>query len=275
MILMSLLYAQLAGAKDAAPWLQSHYSILTQWAKFLTSESLVPAEQLSTDDFAGTLANQTNLAVKGIIGLGAMSKIAEMCGHKEDAATFHNTSTTYIKAWANYAISEDGSHLKLAYQNDTSWSTTYNLFADRLLNLELVPKSIYALQDKWYPQKMQKYGLPLDSRHTWAKSDWTMFAAAASATDDTKAKLVEGLYSWVSNGKTDSPLADLYSTITGDTPKEPDEPLVRFLARPVQGALLSFLARDKADKANGVTNYQYAPEFAYGSQKQKRGIVFG
>ena len=40
---------------------------------------------VSTDDFAGWLALQTNLALKGIIGIKAMSKIAEVMDNKEDA----------------------------------------------------------------------------------------------------------------------------------------------------------------------------------------------
>ena len=39
---------------------------------------------MSTDDFAGWLALQTNLALKGIIGIKAMSAIAEIVDNKED-----------------------------------------------------------------------------------------------------------------------------------------------------------------------------------------------
>ena len=42
--------------------------ILDQWTSFLVDDSLIPEHQLSTDDFAGTLANQTNLAIKGTVG---------------------------------------------------------------------------------------------------------------------------------------------------------------------------------------------------------------
>ena len=39
---------------------------------------------MSTDDFAGWLALQTNLALKGIIGIKAMSEIADLVGNKHD-----------------------------------------------------------------------------------------------------------------------------------------------------------------------------------------------
>ena len=56
------------------------FDLLDQWTQFLIAESLVPANQISTDDFAGSLANQTNLAIKGIVGIKAMSQIASLVG---------------------------------------------------------------------------------------------------------------------------------------------------------------------------------------------------
>jgi hypothetical protein len=53
MIIMTLAYAQRTGDID---YLKDHYHKLEQWAGFLVEDSLVPANQLSTDDFAGTLA---------------------------------------------------------------------------------------------------------------------------------------------------------------------------------------------------------------------------
>ena len=49
------------------------------------SNALEPANQLSSDAFAGTLTNQTNLALKGIIGLQAMSGISSALGQNFDA----------------------------------------------------------------------------------------------------------------------------------------------------------------------------------------------
>jgi hypothetical protein len=53
MIIMTLAYAQRTGDNG---YLSAHYPKLTQWASFLVNESLIPADQLSTDDFAGTLS---------------------------------------------------------------------------------------------------------------------------------------------------------------------------------------------------------------------------
>lgn len=53
MIIMSLAYAQRTG--DVG-YLSAHYPFLSRWAEFLVNDSLIPSNQLSTDDFAGTLA---------------------------------------------------------------------------------------------------------------------------------------------------------------------------------------------------------------------------
>ena len=53
MLIMTLAYAQ--RANDTA-YLSQHYPILDQWTQYLIEEALIPADQISTDDFAGALA---------------------------------------------------------------------------------------------------------------------------------------------------------------------------------------------------------------------------
>lgn len=93
MIIMTLAYAQ--RANDIA-YLQTQYGLLQQWNNFLIAEALIPANQKSTDDFAGALANQTNLALKGIIGIAAMAQIANLTGNVADAANFSTIAQSYI-----------------------------------------------------------------------------------------------------------------------------------------------------------------------------------
>lgn len=77
MIIMTLAYAQ--RANDDA-YLAANYDILKQWNEYLIEEALIPMDQISTDDFAGSLANQTNLALKGIIGVRLREYITIMTG---------------------------------------------------------------------------------------------------------------------------------------------------------------------------------------------------
>jgi hypothetical protein len=81
-------------------------NLLNQWTGYLVSEALIPANQISTDDFAGALANQTKLAIKGVIGIQAMSVISGMLG---DTANEQNYSVrdccpTSALTWTDSSI---------------------------------------------------------------------------------------------------------------------------------------------------------------------------
>jgi hypothetical protein len=252
-------------ADEARGWLSRYYNLWKQWAGYLVTESLIPANQLSTDDFAGWLANQTNLALKGIIGIRAMSDISTFI-NGSDSENYRQTAEEYIDKWVEYGISRDGTHAKLAYTWYGSWTTLYNLYADALLCFHLsedsdnqgttgdiankttaslsgrsqvprfrrdvvagrqtpladdtdtdagvgivgaasaprkgfVPEQIYTMQSKWYANVLQKYGLPLDSRHLYTKSDWEFFAAAVSSTE-TRAAILDSVALWVNETAT-------------------------------------------------------------------------
>jgi hypothetical protein len=77
------------GEKQALKWLKENYPLWKQWTGYLVDFSLEPHNQLSTDDFAGWLALQTNLALKGIIGIKAMAEIADLLGETKDAKYYH------------------------------------------------------------------------------------------------------------------------------------------------------------------------------------------
>jgi len=90
----------------------------------------------------------------------------------------------------------------------------YNLFADAQLGLGLVPDYVYQMQSNFYPTVANKYGVPLDTRHTYTKSDWQCFTAAISSTH-TRSAFFKDLATWVNETPTNRPLTDLYDTISG------------------------------------------------------------
>ena len=139
MLIMTLSLAQKA---NDTTLIKQYYNLLDQWTQYLIEDSLIPAEQLSTDDFAGRLANQTNLAIKGIIGIKAMSEIAKIMGDTEKAHNYSSVASSYVQQWQKLALSSDKTHLTLAYGNDATWGLAYNLFADKLLGLNFIPQSV-------------------------------------------------------------------------------------------------------------------------------------
>lgn len=235
---------------------------------------------MCTDDFAGWLALQTNLALKGIIGIKAFSELADLMDRTGDAKEYRNISETYIKKWEEFGISRDGSHAKLAYDWYGSWTTLYSLYADAVLCFhpaltnessssvdgfasggpehqhpltpgksshgrspiteDFIPSHIYSIQSKWYSAVMQKYGLPLDSRHLYTKSDWE-FEAAAVSSKKVRSEILDRVALWLNETATDRSFTDLYNT-EGDG----GFPGPWFFARPVVGGHFAFLTLERA-----------------------------
>jgi len=76
------------GNKLGKEWLSTSYRLFKQWTEYLVDFSLEPHNQLSTDDFAGWLALQSNLALKGIIGIKAMSELSRVMGDDSEVAYY-------------------------------------------------------------------------------------------------------------------------------------------------------------------------------------------
>ena len=269
---------------QARSWLSRSYKLWKQWTTYLVEFSLEPHNQLCTDDFAGWLALQTNLALKGIIGIKAMSELAELVGEKEDAKYYANVSSVYIKKWEEYGMSRDGGRAKLAYDWYGSWTTLYSLYADALLCFhpssvngsvetashiddnqqqplnpstsgsasdDFIPDRIYTTQSRWYETVMQKYGLPLDSRHLYTKSDWE-FQAAAVASRKTRTQILDRVAKWLNETATDRPFVDLYKTEEDGGFPGPD-----FFARPVVGSHFAFLTLERACGGTAMDSFMY------------------
>lgn len=232
---------------------------------------------MCTDDFAGWLPLQTNLALKGTIGIKAFSEIADLLDRTGDAEEHRKISEKYIKHWQKRGLSRDGTHAKLAYDWYGSWTTLYSLYADALLcfhpsltsddaenalvfptadehsqqpispsnkrtpiTSDFIPSSVYTNQSVWYAEVLQKYGLPLDSRHLYAKSDWE-FEAAAVASKHVRSEILDRVARWLNETVTDRAFTDLYNT-EGDG----GFPDPYFFARPVVGGHFAFLALERA-----------------------------
>jgi len=219
------------GSRAAEKWLSRSYKLWDQWTGYLVRESLIPHNQLCTDDFAGWLANQTNLALKGIIGIKAMSEIAQIVGRDNEAKQYQRIAEKYIEKWQEYGISRDQTHVKLAYTWYGSWTTIYNLYAESLLCFHIadedtstnkaqgdlpsqrpigdgdrrtrpfIPDKVYQMQSDWYSAVLQRYGLPLDSRHLYTKSDWEFFAAAVTSKK-TRTEILGTIARWVNETAT-------------------------------------------------------------------------
>ncbi|TVY25220.1 Glutaminase A [Lachnellula hyalina] len=248
MLIMTLAYSQ--RAQDNA-YLTQHYNVLKQWTQYLIAEALIPADQISTDDFAGSLSNQTNLALKGIIGIEAMAVIANLTGNSADSSNYTSIAHDYISKWQDYGIAHDAvpPHTTLGYGLNDTHGLLYNLYSDQELGLKLVPQAVYDMQSAFYPTVALPYGVPLDTRHNYTKSDWEMFTAAI-AGDETKELLIKALAAFIGATTTSRPETDLYSAATAGWP---GEGAGSFMARPVVGGHFALLALEAQVEA-GIHN---------------------
>ncbi len=105
----------------------------------------------------------------------------------------------------------------------------YNMVWDKLLGLHLFPEETYKKETEWYKIKMQKYGLPLDSRCEYTKTDWEMWCAALSEDEELTEKIIDAMYAFLVETPDRVPFTDLHFT------KEPRHR--GFQARTVQGGL--------------------------------------
>jgi hypothetical protein len=175
-----------------------------------------------------------NLALKGIVGIGAMSRIASAAGQTADAAHYLAIARDYIGRWSQMAVDSSGDHLKLAYDQDGTWSQKYNGYADRVLGLHLVSDSVVAEEAAWYLSRANTYGVPLDVRHTYTKNDWEMWTAAwLSEHRDIRDLLIESVYEFATTSGTRAAMTDWYDTVT--------DRQVGFQARPVVGGFFALL----------------------------------
>jgi hypothetical protein len=256
MLLMMAAYAQRASAADAKTYATAHYTIATQWAGYLEANALDPVNQNQTDDFTGFIDHSVNLALKGILGIGAMSLLAEYAGNTTDQQTYASTAKSYIATWATKAQDTAGDHLMLTYDEDggaalsipvqSSWSLKYNALFDKILGLDLIPSSVLAEEAKWYASQMQTYGVLLDPRNSWNKTDWALWTAGAIDDQGVRQELIDTVYLYATTATARVPFGDLYCVQTGTNTADNSSCTAGqwhgFQARPVQGGIFSLLA---------------------------------
>ena len=210
---MLILVGALARAEGKADFAAEYWPLLSKWAEFLRDKGLDPENQLSTDDFAGHLAHNTNLSIKAILALGAYAQLATMLGKKEESSKYSHAAQEMASSWLRMAA--DGDHTKLAFDRPGTWSQKYNLAWDRVLGLNLFPGSLSQQEIRFYLQHQNAFGLPLDNRKTYTKLDWVTWTATLATRQQDFDALIDPLYRYMTESPSRVPLSDWFETTTG------------------------------------------------------------
>ena len=214
---------------------EKYWPQLTKWADYLLTDGLDPANQLSTDDFAGHLAHNANLSIKAIEGIDAYAQMATKLGKKDIAGKYATSARQMAAQWAVMAL--DGDHYKLAFDKPGTWSQKYNLVWDMLLGMDLFPSSMRKTEMAFYLQHLNQYGLPLDNRADYTKLDWELWTATLTDEPGQFTSLMDPIAKWLRETPTRVPLGDWYDTKTGVA--------LHFQARSVVGGVYVKALADK------------------------------
>ncbi len=237
---MILMLASCIKADGDCRLAKENLDLLYQWGNYLVRHGEDPGEQLCTDDFTGHLAKNANLAVKAALGVAAFGLILSSLNKKEDSEKYLHKARQMADSWMNRAV--EGDHSVLAFGSG-GWSIKYNLVWDRLFGFKLFPEDFYRKELQSYLKRMNPYGLPLDSRASYSKTDWILWVASMAEGEKRKDFLCP-VARYLRETESRVPFSDYYDTETGRYEK--------FIARSVQGGVFMPLLTDKWKKGTGA-----------------------
>ena len=206
MIVMT--YAYCKYQKDFTYALKN-YDLLKKWSRYLVEYGLVPANQLCTDDFAGHVAKNINLSIKATVGIRAFAEICKEL-EKEEYQEYLKISKEFSEFIENK--SNEKGYLPLSYEeNDEMFSLKYNLAIDKLFDFNLFSDELYNREFKKYKEHINEYGIPLDSRKEYTKSDWLLWVASF-ADEELKNEIINKVNYFLENSVDRYPFSDWYET---------------------------------------------------------------
>ena len=226
MLIMETLTTLCDGNTDEA---REQLPLLRKWARYLIENGKDPANQLCTDDFAGHLAHNCNLSLKAILGLYCLGLLLLICEEDEtEARSYVEKARIMAASWVKRAVKDEGG-FRLAFDKPDSFAMNYNMVWDKLFGSHLFPDWVYRSQVSDCLRHINPYGLPLDSRRDYTKSDWLLWVATLCDRREDFDAFVDPLWKAYHLSQSRVPMTDWYDTVTAKQ--------VGFQCRTVQGGL--------------------------------------
>ena len=209
---MLTLAAMLVKIDGNTSYVDKYWDIMREWTDYLVENGQDPSNQLCTDDFAGHWAHNCNLSVKAIMGVAGFAEMARVKGDQASADKYMKKAKEMAAKWEKDA--RDGDHYRLAFDRENTWSQKYNMVWDKLWKTNIFPNNAMQKEVKYYLTRQNQYGLPLDIRKDYTKSDWIMWSAAMADDMKTFQKFVDPLYDYINQTPSRVPISDWHDTKT-------------------------------------------------------------
>lgn len=232
---MIILVSAICKADGDYSFAKDNFDILEKWSKYLIRFGKDPEHQLCTDDFAGHLAHNCNLSLKAIMGIAGFADILKNLGKENESQELLAIAREYADSFIKNAENEDGSY-RLAYDRPGTFSLKYNSVWDKIWKTELFPSDFFKTEIERYKKEALPYGVPLDSREKYTKSDWLIWVATLAENKDDFEFFSSLLWKAYDTMRTRVPMTDWYYTDTSE--------MVGFRHRTVQGGLFIRLMLD-------------------------------
>ncbi len=188
--------------------ISDNFDLLEKWAQYLKKAGVVLSRELCTDDFAGHSVKNVNLAIKGIMGLACFGKICDALGKE-------NPYTELSKEYADQLVSECAtteSFLPFSIGKNETWSLKYNLVWDKIFRFGLFKQELYQGESDKYKAELNEYGVPLDYRKEFTKTDWMLWAACLDSTDENIRLFSERIVKYLADTKDRNCFSDWIET---------------------------------------------------------------
>lgn len=207
---------------------EENIDLLEQWSRYLEEYGEDPENQLCTDDFAGHMPHNVNLAIKAVMGLSGYADILRALGNEGEAERVFAIAGRFAESICARAKNSDGS-CRLAFDRPDTFSLKYNAIWDKLWKTGLFDSDFYCGEIERYKKEALPYGVPLDSRSKYTKSDWELWAACLAEDNADFRYFVHLIYAAFDTMHTRVPMTDWYYADISE--------MVMFRHRTVQGGL--------------------------------------
>ena len=185
---------------------EENAELMKAWADYLVKYGYDPGMQLCTDDFAGQSSHNCNLSLKAILGIASYSYLS-------GDNTYMKKAEEYARKWEKEAKAQHGA-TRLSFDKADSWSIKYNMVWDSLLGFHIFSDDVKKAEIKLYKSKMNRYGVPLDSRADYTKLDWLMWSTRLTEDKEYFLKVTECIVNMINETADRVPLTDWYYSST-------------------------------------------------------------